>query len=208
MKIGALASLRLPVAFGFALLITAATFWFLARMIWTPTDINQMAKAARIEFTRMRKDTEVESKREEVRKAERERSAQVPVAPRLSLSNNASITTAPVQMVQPKIDASGVKMNLTAGGSDRGVAPLVRVNPDYPRRALERGIEGWVHVRFTITAAGTVKDLVVVDAEPKGVFDEAASKAVLRWRYNPRVENGVAVERVGEQTLIRFKLEN
>ena len=97
---------------------------------------------------------------------------------------------------------------LTAGGSDRGVAPLVRVNPDYPRRALERGIEGWVHVRFTITAAGTVKDLVVVDAEPKGVFDEAASKAVLRWRYNPRVENGVAVERVGEQTLIRFKLEN
>lgn len=205
---GALASLRLPVAFGFALLITAATFWFLARMIWTPTDINQMAKAARIEFTRMRKDTEVESKREEVRKAERERSAQVPVAPRLSLSNNASITTAPVQMVQPKIDASGVKMNLTAGGSDRGVAPLVRVNPDYPRRALERGIEGWVHVRFTITAAGTVKDLVVVDAEPKGVFDEAASKAVLRWRYNPRVENGVAVERVGEQTLIRFKLEN
>jgi protein TonB len=177
-------------------------------MIWTPTDINQMAKAARIEFTRMRKDTEVESKREEVRKAERERSAQVPVAPRLSVSNNASITTAPVQMVQPKIDASGVKMNLTAGGSDRGVAPLVRVNPDYPRRALERGIEGWVHVRFTITAAGTVKDLVVVDAEPKGVFDEAASKAVLRWRYNPRVENGVAVERVGEQTLIRFKLEN
>jgi protein TonB len=205
---GALASLRLPVAFAFALLITAATFWFLARMIWTPTDINQMAKAARIEFTRMRKDTEVESKREEVRKAERERSAQVPVAPRLSVSNNASITTAPVQMVQPKIDASGVKMNLTAGGSDRGVAPLVRVNPDYPRRALERGIEGWVHVRFTITAAGTVKDLVVVDAEPKGVFDEAASKAVLRWRYNPRVENGVAVERVGEQTLIRFKLEN
>ena len=205
---GALASLRLPVAFGFALLITAATFWFLARMIWTPTDINQMAKAARIEFTRMRKDTEVESKREEVRKAERERSAQVPVAPRLSVSTNTSITAAPVQMVQPKIDASGVKMNLTAGGSDRGVAPLVRVNPDYPRRALERGIEGWVHVRFTITAAGTVKDLVVVDAEPKGVFDEAASKAVLRWRYNPRVENGVAVERVGEQTLIRFKLEN
>jgi len=205
---GALASLRLPVAFGFALLITAATFWFLTSLIQAPTDINEMTKATRIEFTRMRKDTEVEKKREEVHKAERERAAQVPVAPRLSVSNNASVTAAPVQMVQPKIDASGVKMNLTAGGSDRGVAPLVRVNPDYPRRALERGIEGWVHVRFTITAAGTVKDLVVVDSEPKGVFDEAASKAVLRWRYNPRVENGVAVERVGEQTLIRFKLEN
>lgn len=205
---GALSWLRVPVSFALAVLIAATMFWFLARLIQAPTDINEMAKAARIEFTRMRKDTEVEKKREEVRKAERERAAQVPVAPRLSVSNNASITAAPVQMVQPKIDASGVKMNLTAGGSDRGVAPLVRVNPEYPRKALERGIEGWVHVRFTITAAGTVKDLVVVDSEPKGVFDEAASKAVLRWRYNPRVENGVAVERVGEQTLIRFKLEN
>lgn len=204
----ALSWLRVPVAFALALMISATMFWFLARLIQSPTDINEMAKAARIEFTRMRKDTEVEKKREEVRKAERQRAAQVPVAPRMSVSNNASITAAPVQMVQPKIDASGVKMNLTAGGSDRGVAPLVRVNPEYPRRALERGIEGWVHVRFTITAAGTVKDLVVVDSEPKGVFDEAASKAVLRWRYNPRVENGVAVERVGEQTLIRFKLEN
>lgn len=204
----ALGYLRVPVAFALALLIAAATFWFLARLIQSPTDMSEMAKATRIEFTRMRKDTEVEKKREEVRKAQRERTAQVPVTPRLSVSSNTSLTSAPVQMVQPKIDASGVKMNLTAGGSDRGVAPLVRVNPDYPRRALERSIEGWVHVRFTITAAGTVKDLVVVDAEPKGVFDEAASKAVLRWRYNPRVENGVAVERVGEQTLIRFKLEN
>ena len=203
-----LSYLRVPVAFALALLIAAATFWFLARLSQSPTDMGEMAKATRIEFTRMRKDTEVEKKREEVRKAERERTAQVPVTPRMSLSTNTSVTSAPVQMVQPKIDASGVKMNLTAGGSDRGVAPLVRVNPDYPRRALERGIEGWVHVRFTITAAGTVKDLVVVDAEPNGVFDEAASKAVLRWRYNPRVENGVAVERVGEQTLIRFKLEN
>lgn len=204
----ALGYLRVPVAFALALLIAAATFWFLARLIQSPTDMSEMAKATRIEFTRMRKDTEVEKKREEVHKAQRERSAQVPVTPRLSVSSNTSLTSAPVQMVQPKIDASGVKMNLTAGGSDRGVAPLVRVNPDYPRRALERSIEGWVHVRFTITAAGTVKDLVVVDAEPKRVFDEAASKAVLRWRYNPRVENGVAVERVGEQTLIRFKLEN
>ena len=204
----ALGYLRVPAAFALALLIAAATFWFLARLIQSPTDMGEMAKATRIEFTRMRKDTEVEKKREEVRKAERERTAQVPVTPRMSLSTNTSVTSAPVQMVQPKIDASGVKMNLTAGGSDRGVAPLVRVNPDYPRRALERGIEGWVHVRFTVTAAGTVKDLVVVDAEPNGVFDEAASKAVLRWRYNPRVENGVAVERVGEQTLIRFKLEN
>ena len=203
-----MAALRIPVAFVLGVLVTATMFWFLARLVAVQEGPGDLVKAARIEFTRMRKDTQVESKREELQKAQRERVAQVPVAPRMSVSMNAQVSTAPVQIVAPKVDATSVKMNLTAGGSDRSVAPLVRVPPEYPRRALERGIEGWVHVRFTITAAGTVKDLVVVDSEPKGVFDEAATKAVARWRYNPKVENGVAVERVGEQTLVRFKLEN
>jgi len=64
-----------------------------------------------------------------------------------------------------------------------------------------------VQVRFTITPTGTVKDPVVVNAEPKGMFDDAALKAIARWRYNPRVEGGVAVERVGVETIIRFQLE-
>jgi len=204
-----LSVLRLPTAFALAFAITGAMFWFLARLIEVPIERDNMAQAARIEFTRMRRDSEVETKREEYRKPARERPPQMPVAPRMSVASSAgAVSAAPIQIVQPNVDTAQVRMNLSAGGTDRGVAPLVRINPDYPRRALERGIQGWVHVRFTITAAGTVKDLVVVDSEPKGVFDEAASKAVLRWRYNPRVENGVAVERVGEQTLIRFKLED
>ncbi|MBX9607889.1 MAG: TonB family protein [Gammaproteobacteria bacterium] len=203
-----MAALRIPVAFVLGLVVTATMFWFLARLIAVHDGPGDLVKAARIEFTRMRKDTPTESKREELKKAQRERTAQVPTAPRMSVTTSTQVSTAPVQIVAPKVDATSVKMNLSAGGSDRGVAPLVRVPPEYPRRALERGIEGWVHVRFTITTAGTVKDLVVVDSEPKGVFDEAATKAVMRWRYNPPVQNGVAVERVGEQTLVRFKLEN
>ena len=92
-------------------------------------------------------------------------------------------------------------------GSDRDVIPLVRVPPDYPPRALARGLEGWVQVRFTITPTGTVKDPTVVNADPKQIFDDAALKAIARWRYNPRVEGGVAVERVGVETIIRFQLE-
>jgi protein TonB len=94
-----------------------------------------------------------------------------------------------------------------SAGSDRDVIPLVRINPDYPPRALSRGLEGWVQVQFTITATGTVKDAIVVTAEPRNIFDDAALKAIARWRYNPKVENGTAVERVGVQTIIRFQLE-
>jgi protein TonB len=42
---------------------------------------------------------------------------------------------------------------------------------------------------------------------PKNVFDDAALKAIARWRYNPKIEGGVAVERVGVRTIIRFVLE-
>ncbi len=62
-------------------------------------------------------------------------------------------------------------------------------------------------VQFTITPAGTVKDPFVVEAHPKGYFEDAALKAISRWRYNPKIEEGVAVERVGMRNIIRFEME-
>ena len=62
-------------------------------------------------------------------------------------------------------------------------------------------------MQFTITTTGTVKDPMVVDADPKNIFDDAALKSIARWKYNPKVEDGAAVERVGVQTIIRFQLE-
>ena len=47
----------------------------------------------------------------------------------------------------------------------------------------------------------------VVDSEPGTTFDQNSLKAIAGWRYNPRVENGEAVERVDLQTIIRFELE-
>jgi protein TonB len=90
-------------------------------------------------------------------------------------------------------------------GQDRDVIPLVRVPPDYPPHA--GNTEGWVKVQFSITATGSVRDAFVVDGSPQGVFDAAALKAIARWRYAPKIQDGVAVERVGLQAVIRFQLE-
>jgi protein TonB len=92
-------------------------------------------------------------------------------------------------------------------GIDHDPLPVVRVDPDYPARAIRDGTEGWVEVQFSVTATGAVKDVVIVDADPRSIFDEAVIKAVGRWRYNPKVDAGVAVERVGLRTIIRFTLE-
>ena len=174
------------------------------QMVESPVDVGERLEAQRIEFTRMRKDTDVATKRLE--KVERERPVVEPTVPRMSLSMGQAEN--PVPLVAPPSDAGFALSKLTLGaGSDQDVMPLVRINPDYPSRALSSGIEGWVLVQFTITATGAVRDPVVVDSEPPKTFDAAALKAVSRWRYNPKVEGGVAVERVGVQTTIRFMIE-
>jgi protein TonB len=196
--------LRIPFALLLGALFTTSVFWLLWHLVGRPIDANQIKEAQRIDFSRMRRDTEVQTKRDE--KVERERPPPAPEMPRMSaftggIENNVATLT-------PVVDARGAmtRMSMTAG-SDRDVIPLVRIAPDYPPRAQTRGLEGWVQVQFTITPTGTVKDPKVVNAEPKGIFDDAALKAIARWRYNPRVEGGVAVERVGVQTIIRFQLE-
>ena len=84
--------------------------------------------------------------------------------------------------------------------------PIVRVNPVYPQRAAQRGIEGWVELRFTISKTGSVKDVVVVKARPRGIFDQAAINAVRKYKYNPKVVNGEAVERPGIDLRLEFEL--
>jgi periplasmic protein TonB len=197
-------ALRVPIAALAGAAFTVSMFWLLWYLVETEFDVGDRAQAARIEFSRMRRDTEVATKREE--KVERERPPPTPETPRMAFSAGGIDNN--VAQLSPVVDARGAmsRMTMTAG-SDRDVIPLVRINPDYPPRALSRGLEGWVQVQFTITATGTVKDPVVVDAMPRNIFDDAALKAIARWRYNPKVENGVAVERVGVQTRIVFQLE-
>ena len=67
------------------------------------------------------------------------------------------------------------------------------------------GTEGWVKVAFTVTETGTVKDVSVVEAEPRRIFDRAAKTAILKWKFKPKMVDGKAVERQAVQT-IDFKL--
>ncbi len=197
-------ALRIPIAVILGGIFTMGVFWLLNDLVGRAVDANAIKEATRIDFSRMRRDTEVATRRDE--KVERERPPPTPEMPRMSFSTGGIENN--VATLTPVVDARGAmtRMSMSAG-SDRDVIPLVRIAPDYPPRALSRGLEGWVQVQFTITPTGTVKDPVVVNAEPKGIFDDAALKSIARWRYNPRVEGGVAVERVGVQTIIRFQLE-
>lgn len=88
------------------------------------------------------------------------------------------------------------------------VIPLVRVPPQYPMSALMKKLEGWVLVVFSISETGQVIDPVVVQAEPPRVFDNAALRAIRRWKYAPRVINGMPEARHGVRVVIDFEMMN
>lgn len=196
--------LRLPLTVLLGLGFSIWMFWLLWTLISQPINVGDMLEATRIEFSRMRRDTEAATKRED--RAEREPPPPAPEVPRMQFSTSGVDNN--VATLNPTINtASAISRMDMSGGSDTDVIPLVRIAPEYPPRALSRGLEGWVQVQFTITETGAVKDAVVVASDPPRIFDEAALRSIARWRYNPKVEGGVAVERIGVQTVIRFLLE-
>lgn len=95
---------------------------------------------------------------------------------------------------------AGVQVGVGKVGISTNLIPLVRIDPRYPMRAQNRGIEGWVKIKFTITKDGTVKDAVIVGSQPAKVFDSAALRTIKRWKYKPKIVDGEAVERRAVQS--------
>jgi protein TonB len=198
---------RYPISILLAVVVSGALFSFLHYLITRRGEAVESRQATKIEFTRLRRDTEVQQKKRE--KAELEKPKELPPQANISRSS-LDMGGDAIAVIAPTVEAkTNVRANVSlgAGGTDRDSIPLVRIEPDYPMKARQRGIEGWVVVKFTITPAGTIKDAQVMQASPPGIFDEAAIRAVSRWKYNPKIEGGVAVERPGIMVRLDFKLD-
>jgi protein TonB len=202
--------LRYSVAIVSAFAVSATVFAILRTLTSQRGEVADVTSAVKIEFTRLRQDTEVEEKKRE--KAERSKAQQAPPPPQVTATRTAldpgagaGDVTAIAALVEEQAALSG---DLSAsGGADRDAMPLVRIEPEYPMNARQNGIEGWAVVEFTISAAGTVKDAVVIASEPGTVFDRAALNAVRKWKYNPKIVDGRPVERSGIKVRFDFEME-
>ena len=81
--------IRIPIALILGGLFSLVMFWVLWKLITGPIDTTQMREATRIEFTRMRKDTDVKSKREE--KVERDRPPPTPEVPKMQFASGSVV---------------------------------------------------------------------------------------------------------------------
>ena len=113
-----------------------------------------------------------------------------------------------------EVDSSAARPNLGFKGKKAGVfadgsyVPIFQVPPVYPRRALERGIEGCVMLKFTVTKVGSTKDPMVEWAVPPGIFDRAAMRSALKYKYKPQIRDGEAIEVANVRTVVIFKIED
>lgn len=93
------------------------------------------------------------------------------------------------------------------GLGDGDFLPIVKVAPIYPRRAQTRGLEGQCLIEFTVTSTGATKDAFAVECT-SSLFKKASVNAALKFKYKPRVVDGVAMDVPGVQHIITFKLED
>ena len=111
------------------------------------------------------------------------------------------VNLAPRAEIDVSIESSGM------ASSDGEYLPIVKVAPIYPRRAQTRGITGYCIVEYTVTTSGAIRDPKPVDCQPAGVFEKASVKASLKFKYKPRVVDGVAIEVAGVQNKFTYELE-
>ena len=200
-------SLRFLPALGVGLAITVGMFWLLHTLIThSGVAVDKVEALPTIDFVRLKKSFEVET-RERKPPPELPQKEVAPEVPTQRMSVDGP-SSAAVNIGQIKVDKDVAKnTGFALSASDGEYLPIVKVAPLYPASALSRGLEGYVLLEFTVTETGATADPVIIESKPEGVFDNAASKAVLKFKYKPRVENGLPIRVPGVRHVITFKLD-
>jgi len=191
----------------FAIVVTFALLWGMQALITGGN--NALTEAPRgnvLDFIRLKKEQDVTKKERKPQKPAKPKTPPPPmVQPQMQQANPNADAVSSSFGADIQADAS-LAGGLSLDTGDGDYLPIVKVAPIYPRRAQSRGIEGYVIVEFTVTKTGAVRDAFVIEAEPESIFDRAAMDAALKFKYKPRVVDGVAMEVAGVQNKISFQI--
>ena len=196
---------RLAAAISFGTVITFGLLFMMQLLIATGEGaVTNTERFAMVEFVRVERTEVIETKKE---KPEKPPEAEAPPEMPTPDLNNSFDNSMAVSVSAPTMDTSMSIGGIGFAITDGEYLPIVKVAPVYPSRALTRGLEGYVIVEFTVTRAGTVRDVTVVEST-SALFERAATTAALKFKYKPRVIDGEAVEVPGVRNKISFEITN
>ena len=166
-------------------------------------EIEEELASIGIDFVRVERDEESQTKDRALKRPSKVEPEEPPPPPKLKQPNRPNVDKAAMSADMGAFDLAGLNLNAPVDGD---TLAIVRVLPRYPSRALSRGIEGWVLLEFAIDELGLAVNPVVIESEPPGIFDRAATSAVKRWKYRPMIEDGRPRMRPGVRQLISFEI--
>ncbi|MCY4656030.1 MAG: energy transducer TonB [Gammaproteobacteria bacterium] len=197
------AAIRYGIGFATGIVVTVILLYIMQAVIQSDKNpLNEAPKIRLVDFVRVLEDEAVELK--DLRpKPPPPVDEAPPDIPKQSFDTDTNMGVAISQV------STQINIDIGAGGfsPDGEYLPIVKVEPIYPRRALTRGIEGFVLLSFCVTTTGSVRDPVVVEEEPSSIFTRAATNAALKFKYKPKVVDGQPIEVCGVLNRLKFELE-
>jgi protein TonB len=191
-----------------AFCVTAALFWGMQYLIDIADSGLQEGRSGHlVDFVRLKRDESITRRELKPKKPPPpEAPPEQPPTPQLdSLNPNAEKIAISAAPVETEIDMQG---GFSLGVGEGDYLPIVKVAPIYPQRALSRGIEGYCVVQYVVTKTGTTRDpFVIEDQCTSTLFHSASVQAALKFKYKPRVIEGVAVEVPGVQNKFTYDIE-
>ena len=91
----------------------------------------------------------------------------------------------PIEQAEARLAAHQIEAESQRIVSATELEIVNSVAPEYPRIPLERGLEGWVELEFTVDTEGVPYDINVLDASHQSFFRDEAVTAASQWRFEP-----------------------
>jgi protein TonB len=199
--------LRLVLAMLVAAFVTLGLFFLMQSLIQSGgSALTDAPKGSVLDFVRVKKEEAVQKKDRKPKKPPKPKEPPPDMAPPQMDAPSPESATSGMNFGADVAADISLDGGLALASGDGEFLPIVRVAAVYPRRALQRGIEGFVDVEFTVSKLGSVTNPKVTQASPAGIFDQAALDATLKYKYKPRVVNGQPMEVSGVEVRVKFEL--
>lgn len=189
-------------------LVTFSLFWLMQFLIATGKKaITDELSFKFVDFVRVKKEETLETKKAKPKKPPKV-DEQPPDLPQPQADNFEGPGASAVSIGPVNAD---VDINIGGIGGfeqvDGEYLPIVKVAPIYPRRAQSRGLEGYCVLEYTVTKLGTTQEISVVECS-SSLFETASVNAAAKFKYKPRVVDGIAIDTPGVRHKITFEIED
>lgn len=153
-----------------------------------------------------RKRVEAQKRQEQIQRETQRREQQRLEAERTAAEQQRQLDLAR-QAEQQRLAAERARQAAAeAAANSRQYLPIAKEAPDYPQRALDKGIQGDCTVEYRVNPQGRVEDPQVVgDCHP--LFIRPSLAAAQTFRYQPRLENGQPVAVPGVRNTFHYRIE-